>query len=127
MKKLAIAATAALLLGACSTTDTGANVDRALGIARTSLEVARIGAGVYAGLAPCSDTVRPPLCRSDAVNAEIVRALDVATVAIEAAASVYATAGSSAVDRDKAIQAATTAVSATLNILARYGLAGSHA
>ena len=119
-----LAAVAALTLGACTTTGTtpGANVDKALDIARTSLQVARIGAGVYAGLAPCSDTIKPPLCRSDAVAAQITTALDAANVAVEAAASVYGTATSSQADKDKAITAATTAVSAVLNILSRYGL-----
>lgn len=120
-----LAAVAALTLGACTTTGTtpGANVDKALEIARTSLQVAKIGAGVYAGLAPCSDTAKPPLCRSDAIAGEIGKALAAANVAVEAAASVYATANSSQADRDKAIEAATTAVAAVLNILSRYGLA----
>jgi pyrimidine deaminase RibD-like protein len=124
MKKLATLAVA-LALGACTATGTtpASNIDKALEIARTSLQVAKIGAGVYQGLAPCSDTVKPPLCRSDAVAAQITTALAAANVAIEAAASVYSTANSSQADRDKAIEAATTAVAAVLNILGRYGLA----
>ncbi|MFO1080871.1 MAG: hypothetical protein U1E23_09625 [Reyranellaceae bacterium] len=127
MLKIILAALAALALAltaGCTTTGTNAPaVDKALEIARTSLQVAKIGAGVYAGLAPCSDTAKPPLCRSDAIAGEIGKALAAANVAVEAAASVYATANSSQADRDKAIEAATTAVAAVLNILSRYGLA----
>ena len=116
------------LVTGCTTTGTTPstqdNVAKALEIARTSLTVAKVGATIYAGLAPCDDAHKPPLCNSPAIQKEIDRGLNAAALALDAADGILTSATSSAADREKAIDIATKAVAAIIGILSRYGLAG---
>lgn len=98
---------------------------KALDVARTGLTIAKMGAGIYSGLAPCDDAHKPPLCRSEAVLKEIDKALNSAVIALDAADGILTAASSTAADREKAIDIATKAVAAIIGILSRYGLAST--
>lgn len=77
---------------------------------------------IYGGMAPCSDTKQPPLCKDPTIQAEVNKAIDAFNLALAGARKTVTTLSSSQADIDKAVQAVTDAVDVLAQILAKYGI-----
>ncbi|MDP2377802.1 hypothetical protein [Reyranella sp.] len=131
MKSITTAVLAAIMLvltlGGCATKEGAAPVDQAqrvLQIARTGYTAAAIAVGVYDKLAPCGPAGAARICRDAAVADQLDKAMVTAKTALDAAGQVLAAAGSDAETREKVIVIAQAAVTALLQALSTYGLAG---